>query len=237
MNLNQTRMNHEFTAIILSYKRPWNIHLICRTILELQNVKKLILSNNNPDIDIENYLKFKDERLVVINQLNHTGCGKRFELAKKEKSHFFLCIDDDLFLDANQTRSLMEKLINDTSRPHGLCGQRVVMKNDSINLINEIGGNVPIEILNRAYFFTKEHVTKFYDLIDSCKIDAPDVDSCDDILISFSGTDKPIIHNVGNYYDCPTSDEWGIATWTLDGTNDRRSRVLKKLLNFGELKP
>lgn len=221
--------NPTFTAIILSFKRPQNVQKICEVILSITQVGKLILSNNNPQIDLLDFININDERFVYVTQECVSRCSKRYEIALYESSTYYFCIDDDLFLQKNQIEHLMAKLLVDPSRPHGFWGQRIYIQEHKPVFITEVNSNRPVDILNRAYFFTKDHVLEFFRLIGLCGAEPSDMVYCDDILLSFSGSNKPIVHNIGNFLDCPTSNEPGIASWKEDEFESQRINILKKI--------
>lgn len=104
----------KYLGIVLSYKRPKNISRICNTILESNILDKLILSNNNPKIDIREYLSIQNPKLEIINQKSHKNSSYRFVLAESQSSNYddFVFIDDDIFLSASQIIKLKNGLDN-----------------------------------------------------------------------------------------------------------------------------
>ncbi|ETZ23847.1 hypothetical protein [Pedobacter sp. V48] len=228
-------MNNYFTAIVLSYKRPQNIQRICETILSVSQVCKLILSNNNPEVDLKSYVKIDDNRFVLINQERDSGCIKRYELAYVEHSEYYFCIDDDLFLSKTQIQYLMVNLINDPFRPHGFWGQSLLKLNDKISFGESVVNcDQEVDILNRAYFFTRKHVVELFRLLSLSQIDIEDAGLCDDIFLSSSGVKKPSMHFIGKFEDCPTSNEFGIASWKGFEFEKKRQKVLERILNIKE---
>lgn len=220
-----------FTAIILSYKRPNNIQRICETILSIPQVKKLILSNNNPLVQLDSFVKINDPRFTMIAQEKDSGCITRYVIASLEKSNYFFCIDDDLFFTKKQIEHLMNQLVQDSSRPHGFWGQGIVKNNNDVSFTGSvINANKVVDILNRAYFFTKAHVIEFFALLELSQINLGDVGPCDDIFLSFSGTRKPKVHYIENFEDCPTSNALGIACWRDEGFSRKRAAVLQRIL-------
>lgn len=230
------------TFISLSYARPQNIQRIVDTILQAQSCGRLLLSNNNPDIDIRAHLDRATERLTVLQQTEHWPAVKRFCLAREEAGDYFVCIDDDLFLTVEQIDGLVARLIAEPAVPHGIWGANVRFRR------NAQGGDVvllqgglrnieaPVRIINRTYAFTAAHVQRFFELLALLGIEDPRaLGPADDIVLSFSGTGAPLVHDLGPLEDCPTADLPGVAVWQEPGFFDRRSEKLFQLrLLFGE---
>jgi len=225
--------NENFTAIILSYKRPQNIERICEIILTIPDVIQIIVANNNPSIDLNDFVKIKTPRLILINQRKNFGCVKRYQIAHRQQSNYFLSIDDDLFLSKVQIEYLMQKLIEDSDRPHGFWGQNYKIDRGKIvfehGIINK---DTYVDIINRAYFYTKAHVAELFKLVRLTKTLINDVGPCDDIFLSFSGAKQPLIHHIREYEDCPTSNEQGIAFWLEPGFDSKREAILQRVLEF-----
>ncbi len=223
-----------FTAIILSYLRPQNIERICKTLLSLDDIGRVVVSNNNPEVNLEEYITLKDPRLSIITQNKKSGPFKRFEIAHELSGEYFLSIDDDLFLNKTQISSLMKQLLHDQSAPHGFWGQSYTRRffwlriGDDV-IINKIQ---KVDILNRSYFFTKSHLQEMFSLMQQAGINTEEIGPSDDILISFSGNQKPFIHDIGDYSDCPTSNVKGVAQWLDNTFHDKRVNVLKKILQI-----
>jgi hypothetical protein len=56
------------TFIILRYARPQNIQPILETILQARSCARIVLSNNNPAIDINDHIALSADRLTVLQQ-------------------------------------------------------------------------------------------------------------------------------------------------------------------------
>jgi hypothetical protein len=225
----QANFQHKFVAIILSYLRPQNIQRICAAILELQEVSRIIVSNNNPDIDLKKFLTLKDKRIQLIEQTMKAGSIKRYEIANSISSEMFFSIDDDLFLNKDQIRYLLLKLMENPSAPHGFWGQNYAERGGQIlfqdGLVNR---ETHIDILNRAYFFTHQHSKELMALVG--RTNTENVGPCDDLFLSFSGDVTPFSHDIGGVHECPTSNEKGIAQWQDPDFLRKRARVLKQIL-------
>ncbi len=202
-----------FTVILQSYKRPWNIKPMVKMMLRFDCVERVIVSNNN-ELSAFSF-QFSDDRVQIINQKKHYPASKfamiALEETRKGATHF-LCIDDDLLLFPDQIARLIRALIHDPSVPHGLVGQRVIENGE---WMHHLTGNVPIDILNRVYAFTAEHIHRYAELLHGLGYDSDEAMAMlpfgSDIVLSRSGAAKPRIHDVGRLLDCPTNAKPGIA--------------------------
>ena len=187
------------TFIILSYARPQNIQPTLETILQARSCARIVLSNNNPAIDINDHIALSADRLTVLQQQERWPAIKWFCLAREEPAENFICIDDDLFLTAVQIDGLASRLLETPAVPHGSWGANVTFRRDpqgreSVLLEGGIHNHSgPVRIINRAYAFTAGHVRRFFELLAALGIDDPrDLGPADDILLSHSGNGLPL---------------------------------------------
>jgi len=235
---NVSHGNEQATAILLSYKRMQNIEPIARSILKCDFIEKLIISNHNPEIKIEEWVKLKDERLVLINQPVRKRCGYRWDLARAENARYFIAIDDDTFLYPQQIKILFERLIQQPEIPHGFYGATYEFIDDksdhfNINFVKE--KEMEVDVLYSGMFLTHEHVKVYFEYKHNIEKNNSTIGDYiepigDDIVISNTGSSRAKIHNVGFILTCPTNrlEETAVHTWS-DFTLNR-----KKL--FNELK-
>jgi hypothetical protein len=220
-------------AIILSYKREQNIPIIVDTLLAMDDVDHVIVSNNNPDVDLSVLLSNKLEcfKFELIQQDCRCHCIKRFEIAIDLDYDYFICIDDDVFLTQNQIQFLLDSVKANPLVPHGFNGQLECFEQDCLFLHGGVGfENHPIDVLNNGYFFTKKHAVKMFFLASELGIDAmSDAVFIDDVLLSFSGEGKPICHYIGEIKTCPSSELTGIATYKENNFDAIRMDAYLKL--------
>jgi len=202
-------------AIILSYKRPQNIAPIVNLLLKAPSVSQVIISNNNPAVNLRSWMPGDARRVTLIEQDTPTACHVRYHIALEQQSHLFLAVDDDVFLRPSQVETLCAALRADPSRPFGIFGSIYDERRDAIQLDVRRPGDV--DILNQAYVFTAEHARRFAELTRELGFgpthEAWKRSSWDDLVISHSGRAKPRICDVGAYIECPTGSEPGIAAW------------------------
>ncbi|MDY6992750.1 MAG: hypothetical protein SVR94_09125 [Pseudomonadota bacterium] len=238
--------NEQATAILLSYKRMQNIEPIARSILKCDFIEKLIISNHNPEIKIEEWIKLKDERLVLMNQPVRRRCGYRWNLARAENARYFIAIDDDTFLYPKQIKKLFERLIQQPEIPHGFYGAMYEFIEDlksehfRINFVKE--REMEVDVLYSGFFVTEAHVQTYFKQLNKMKMNGNTVsdyiDSIDDelvitvgddIVISNTAANKAKIHNVGFVLTCPTAHSEGMAIHTGQAFTLKRRRIFNEL--------
>lgn len=206
---------------------------IARSVLRCSFVQKVVLCNNNPDLDIQEWLGIADRRLVVINQQENRGTVARFEISRRDEGDYFLAIDDDIFLTPQQIRRLFRHLLKDPSVPHGLYGQVAFENQEFIDwdLIHGIEGRV--DIINKVYGFTKAHVLECFRLLGLLGVEnraaLKELTMGDDIVLSFSGQSSPLCHHLGDILSCPTESLPGLAVWREPGFVSYRATLLARL--------
>lgn len=215
----------KITVIVPSYNilRVHNLEHLIRSVLRYNGVEKVIVSNHNPLIRLENHIHLKDERITLINQEERRGCGYAWVVASQQTADYFLIIDDDFLILPKQVAILSEQLFSQPEIPHGLTGKtadgRYVESEEDVvdNLYNIYA--VTRKHVETYLIYTREIVTKGYATIE-------DIDYwADDVIISRVGTSAPRTHAVGFITHCRTSDRPGVATWKEEGFDQRRLKV------------
>ncbi len=225
--------NPKACAIVLSYARPKNIEWIVRALLLCPFIEKVIVSNNNPDLKIEEWVCIDDDRLSLLNQKTRRRAGYRYEIARHLSYDYYIFLDDDIYLYPEQIESVYEQLCLNPSIPHGVWGQKVTIHQDrSIEFHNGIRKrNESLDIINRAYFLTGNHAAKFIENMKQLGIEkVEDLQYGDDIILSMSGQGKPACHDVGEIFQCKSTDQDGIALWREGTFNNYREELYRNLL-------
>jgi hypothetical protein len=225
-----------FTVILQSYNRPWNMQRIVDTVLRCGFVGKIIVSNNNPSVRIRSYITTHDERVTLIDQTERQWAIARFHIAANEPAEYFVALDDDIFLRPAQLTALATALLLDTSVPHGMFATLVSSDGIDHEIIRkgQYGFTGAVDIVQRAYFFTKQHVRVFHEILKNIETESlarpTDANICDDIILSVSGSSKPMCHDVGAFADCFSSTMKGIALYrSVEGFHDIRMSLLRRL--------
>jgi hypothetical protein len=221
-------------AILLSYKRPQNIERIVMNLNATPSVSHIVLSNNNPAVDMTQWFDVKKYPIEFIQQTSAAVCAKRFEIALELPYDYFICPDDDLFLNAEQLESLLEYAKQDKSRVHGMFGQIKSYQQQEVGFFSGIQGlTCEVDILNRIYCFSREHLLRMAELAKLIDLNSVgDALHIDDLLLSFCGEGRPVCHDLGTFEDCPTSEEVGVATYTENGFDATRLTAYRRLADI-----
>ncbi|RKZ83517.1 MAG: hypothetical protein DRR19_19010 [Candidatus Parabeggiatoa sp. nov. 1] len=227
------------TVILLSYKRVQNIEPITRSCLKCHFIEKVIISNHNPDIRIEDWVKVKDKRVVLINQPVRKRCGWRWVMAKEESANYFIALDDDAFIYPEQIGMLFNRLIQQPDVPHGVKGSVFWdPKNEKFTNKYFQQKEMDVDVLHQLYFVTKEHVNRYFKYVDKIKasncVVGNEIEPVgDDIVISHTGLNQAKIHDVGFPLTCPTQYAKGIAVRSEENFDQRRREIFSEVKKIG----
>ena len=218
--------NEKLSVVLLSYKRPQNMRYIVDSLLACEFVQEIVLSNNNPQVRMENFLHSRDPRLKIINQCQRFFPTKRYDLARKLQSRYFMSIDDDVFLLPGQIKKLFMALLENPSVPHGTRGENFVVKDGKVVSCKSVGRKkMEVDVLIWLYAFTREHLREYFSLLDHMKISQDDVKFSDDVILSFSGKGRPRCVNLGPILCCPSSRDKNIAVYRQEGFHEQRYKA------------
>lgn len=222
--------------ILLSYKRPQNINRILTSLKYCLFVQEIILSNNNPDLKIIDYIKIKDDRLRIINQKERCYPSIRFDLSREAKCKYLIAIDDDIFPRPKQLLALYDALRTDSRMPHGFGGQIFDEKGEKVSHFIS-NRNLPVEALIWIFAYTKEHVNRYFELLEKAGLDNNSLKFNEDVPLSFSGSDYARSHYVGKLENCETSNTIGIASYQEDGFGEQRKTLIQIMRKLTSRKP
>lgn len=218
------------TAVLLSYARPWNVDPMVRMLLRLPCVERVIVSNNNPGVDLSRWLRVRDDRLRVLVQPAKRPASMMAMLAldaADEGATHMLSVDDDLLLFPRQLMALLYALAYDPSVPHGLVGQRI----DAGEF--HVTGGGEVDVLNRVYAFTAAHVRRYAETLERLGYETRERKETlpfgSDIVLSHCGEGRPRIHDAGRLLSCPTAALAGIARFKEPGFDDFRAELLTRV--------
>lgn len=223
--------NGVFTAILLNYRRPQNMELLARMLLQVPLVSRVIVSNNNPKCDLLKQLHFRHPRLSIVQQPIERPCAFRYFLAQEDPSEYFLFLDDDLFLLPSQVRHICEETVKHPSVAHGMFGQRLLPDGSFRYAVSRFEGR--IDVINRCYAFACPLLHRWHVLLKESGL-ADDMEAMrmgwwDDILLSFTGDGLPFMHDTGPYLDCGTQGKRGVAVWREPEFFSSRDTLFRKL--------
>ena len=224
--------NEKLSVVLLSYRRMKNLHRIVDSLLLCDFVGEIILSNNNPEVRMENFVRVRDPRLRIINQPARRFPNCRYDLARELPARYFISIDDDLFLTPGQVRKLFMTLIENPSIPHGAGGEDLTVEAGKVVSRRIVcGEGRETDVILWAYAFTREHLLKYFALIDRLGIDNGDLKVSEDVVISFSGNGRARCEDLGRMLCRPSASDRDIATWRQDDFYEHRDRLYLQCRN------
>ncbi len=230
------------TAIILhNFKRPQNLPRIVSACLKAGHRPDVIVIDNAPDDSLAAPLHAvaaaegeAGAHLSYRANLENRGPGDRYSFATQLDHDAILSIDDDLFLTPSQIDALLDYYLRDRDRVHGIWGERVVSRNGGLYLDNGFfGREMEVDILNRAYAFGPAQARAACALLhDLGYEDWLSLGPGSDIVLSFCGERRPMLHDIGALESCETSDLPGVAFWRRDDFKTRRLVLFQRLLRM-----
>jgi hypothetical protein len=138
-------------------------------------------------------------------------------------------------LTAPQIRALTDTLQQEASIPHGGPWGQVARRvgDGRLKLQGWLYPDQRVDVLNRAYAFTRGHLDRFELLAEHLGYsDYAAIGPIDDVLLSFAGHGRPICHDLGPWESCNTSNTDGIAVWREPGFAEARVAAYLKLCDF-----
>ena len=227
--------NEKLRVVLLSFRRMRNLRFIVDSLLLCDFVDEIVLSNNNADVTMEDFVPARDPRLRIINQPINCFPGNRYDLARASKAPYCLAIDDDLFLAPGQIRKLFQALLADPTVPYGAGGENFVMENSRIvdrRIVQGFDGET--DVIMWAYACTQEHIENYFRILDRLHIDNRTLKSSEDIVISFAGKGRARCVDLGRLLTCASSFTRGVATWRQDGFAEHRCDLYRQCRNAAE---
>ena len=203
-------------TVLITYFHPVRMNYIgsqVRNILKCTFVDKVIVSNHNPDIRIEDKVNISDKRLICMNQPTKRACGYRWRIANALKAEYLVTIDDDVLLFPSQLKILFEHLLREPEVPHGFSGMLHLEDGEFQYRERE---DIDVDYLCEVYAVTRKHVVRYAELENLlAEQDVTLLDTVDRlgdfIVISQTGDRNPSIHKVGRLFRSDTFKTPGVA--------------------------
>jgi len=221
------------TTILITYfdlSRMNHLKSQIRNLRKCNFIERIIISNHNPEIQIEYEDVVRDERLVIINQKTKRGCGFRWSIAGSFDPEYLIVMDDDIMLYPTQIASLFMHLISEPENPHGFTGM-LRNENKEIEIYDE--KDLVVDFICETYAVTRQHLRRYMEIEKHITINKQlskmIESSADFIIISQSGLSNPRIHNLGRIIKCPTHNKAGIAVHKEEGFDKSLSTVIKSI--------
>ncbi|MBK7579781.1 MAG: hypothetical protein IPI67_06180 [Myxococcales bacterium] len=213
------------TIVLLSYRRPWNTPLQAHVCLSVPGITRVIVSHNDPARAPPRLPE--DPRLRLVVQPRESGPITRYQVLRDEPGPWFVAIDDDLFLSPLQLTQLVRRLVEHPEVPHGVHGQ--LWKNGQFT-DNVTRADGEVDLLNRVYAFSAAQLARYFELLALLELTDEAVlrRLDDDIVLSFCGSERPRIHDLGPMLDCPSERRRG-ALWRRKDALERRTQLLSRL--------
>jgi len=207
--------DEKLTVIVLNHKRPQNVGQIARYALRCGFVGRMIVSNNSQAYRLADRVRLQDPRLLLIDQPEPAGVGISLEVAREHRSRYYLRVDDDIFLHPAQLQWLYWSLRMSAQRPHGIFGAAFAPDKDPAQewpFVHRRNVTAPIAILNGLFAFTREHLDEYFRLCGLLGItNQRTLMNGEDIVLSFSGSQPPMVHNIGAVWECASEAKPGVA--------------------------
>jgi hypothetical protein len=226
--------NAKCVVILLSHNRPQNLEILVRGALQNAFVERVVVSNSNPKVRIAEWIKSKDDRLVLFDETQATLPGHRFVLAERAGGEYFLSVDDDIFLTPWQWARFFQALLQAKSVPHGITGQVYRPGTTFTNggpFHHRENVDEEVDVLIGAYAFTRRHLRRVFEFADSLELGPlSQVGNGEDILLSFAGEGRARIHNLGRLFLCTSTSLQGVALWkSRRAFWEERSRLFERV--------
>ena len=182
-----------FTAVLLSWKRAHNLPAIVRRLREIEQVREVLVWNNDPDrrLDLPG--------AQVVQAPRNFMCFARYALAPLARYDNIWFQDDDLLLRPHQFGALLAEYAKDPSRIVGCRGRN--LENGRYRA-EDVYGEVDI-VLGQAMMFHRSLLQHAFASLGT--LPPPTVE--DDIAFSLSLRRKHLAVNVEPFEDLGMCDE------------------------------
>lgn len=218
------------SVILLSYARPKNIDLILSAVVACDFVSEIIISNNNPEVPLEQFIHVHDPRIRIIHQPRRAPASVRCDLSLNAAEPWILAIDDDVFPSARQVRAIFHRLVAAPYAVHGYGGEvwGDPPAKATYRAVRWPRGTVPVDTLMWAFAYTRNQVETYFDMLDQLGIVNAELKSSEDVPLSYAGRGPALIHGVGPMCRCPSDSEPEVATWMRPGFFEHRLELVAR---------
>ncbi len=215
-----------------SPERLKNVKRQIKILLKCAFIERIIISNHNPQVRIEEAINIVDNRLILIDQAERRGCGYRWVVVNSYQPKFIFSIDDDILLFPAQLARVLEELIKHPEVPHGIAGwYRSDYKQNSETVVND---------LTQFYAITNKQLEKYFELVKEISFRDEKMGEYiefwgDNLLTSKTGNGLPRIHKIGIFIQDRTATKPGVAAYTYNGFGSGRKKIklaLKEVIDL-----
>jgi glycosyltransferase involved in cell wall biosynthesis len=201
------------TVILPAYRqaRMKNLEPLVRSALKCDFVEKVVVTNDNTEVRISDWVNIQDKRLVLIDQPVRRGCDHRWEVARQHEAEYYITIDDDVLIYPRQLARLFLHLVETPGIPHGLAGGTLPR---SFFRSREL----EVDHLYEIYAFTADHLKTYFAYLEDIRSAGHASNLSLDffggyLILSYTGNGRPRIHDVGFLLPCTTAYDKGVATF------------------------
>ena len=227
--------DHKVTVITPTFspERLKNVKRQIKILLNCAFIERIIISNHNPQVRIEEAINFVDKRLILIDQADRHGCGYQWVVVNSYQPKFIFSIDDDILLFPSQLARVLEELIKHPEIPHGIAGW--------YGSDYKRNRETEVNYLTQFYAITDKHLEKYFELVKEISFRDDKIRELiefwgDDLLISNAGNGLPRIHKTGIFIEDRTATKPGVATFTKKGFRNYRNKIIMVLKEVLDLK-
>lgn len=225
------------TAVILSHRRPFNIDLHVRAALLSRRVQRVVVSNNNPDVDLRDVVDVRHPRVVLRDDYG-INANRRHLLANEYGGSAILAPDDDTFLRPQTMDELVARVEARGRSPLTTQGQLWDGSRWRGNVLAPPERYV--DVANRVYAYTVAQAEMALDLARELELPpgsrAFAETPVDDVLLSFSG-DAPALLVHAHFLNCATATDAQVSTYRQGGFTSIREATIQRLRQFRGWEP
>lgn len=230
------------SLVVTSFSRPADVPRIVAAGLRAACIDRVVVSHQNPSIDLADHGLRSDGRLIVIRSCVPRRAAFRWVVVRHLGRGATLVVDDDTILTPDQIDTLVCEARASPESPHGVVGSRypsapyVDRTTERPTNTYFERSNLAVDVLHQVYAVTSDHVLRFFQLAARMPLFDPlDDDKVvgDDIVISNCGSAPARIHDLGEVEEVPSSWDRAIALHGEPGFDQRRARVLDALDRLG----
>ena len=191
------RKDSKISLIILNWKRPDGVKMICRQLENEDIVNEIIVWNNNPDLHFEAFGK----KMRVVNTSQDFGLFTRFAAASLAKNECILFHDDDIMAPVETLNVLFQKWRKEPMICHTAFGRNP--KNGEYSM-NTQYGTVEIVLTRFVMAHRRVCVHALSKIPEFADMPGKPVGNGEDIILSYAAIDYS--GKLNRAYDLETKD-------------------------------
>ena len=223
-------------SIILNFRRPQNIPRIVSSLAAGLPGRPVFLLDQaeTPSLRFDDEMPWQD--VWYRKPAKNGRAGARIALAAEMPFDFYLAIDDDMFLSAEQISRLATKIAADSMHAHGILGRRMERNGASLTLGEPLVGQGRLSVIHSVYGFSRDQALRVIQRSRQLGFAQwSDVKFGDDLLIS-SASDRPAMcHDLGAVRVCGSYFADGVAVSKEGQFDNARRKLTQQLLDIKAL--